>query len=200
MDSVITLASQSQGGSDPKILTMIYVIDNAAPQSVLLGYKTRGFGKGKWNGFGGKVEPTDPSIVAAAVRELEEESGLSARVESMRRVGVNFYRYPDALEKRLFECHIYIVRKEDVTGACTTSEEMNPIEYVPFGGIPLDHMWVDDPHWLPQLLELLTLGGDKICFAGFFEFESFEKLSSTKPPVVVWGSDAELLTATRGDR
>lgn len=34
---------------------------------ILLGYKKRGFGKGKWNGFGGKVDPGE-TIEHAAIR------------------------------------------------------------------------------------------------------------------------------------
>jgi len=36
-----------------KILTLAFV---RRPGEILLGYKKRGFGVGKWNGFGGKVE------------------------------------------------------------------------------------------------------------------------------------------------
>jgi 8-oxo-dGTP diphosphatase / 2-hydroxy-dATP diphosphatase len=34
---------------------------------VLLGLKKKGFGKGKWNGFGGKVEKNE-TILEAAIR------------------------------------------------------------------------------------------------------------------------------------
>ncbi len=47
--------------------------------SVLLGMKKRGFGAGKWNGFGGKVEKGE-SNTQAAIRELEEESGIITKV------------------------------------------------------------------------------------------------------------------------
>jgi len=36
-----------------KVLTLAFV---RRPGEILLGYKKRGFGAGKWNGFGGKVE------------------------------------------------------------------------------------------------------------------------------------------------
>jgi 8-oxo-dGTP pyrophosphatase MutT (NUDIX family) len=41
--------------------------------SCAVGLKKRGFGQGKWNGFGGKVEAGE-TIEAAAARELKEES------------------------------------------------------------------------------------------------------------------------------
>ena len=36
-----------------KLLTLVMVVQ---PGKVLLGMKKRGFGEGKWNGFGGKVQ------------------------------------------------------------------------------------------------------------------------------------------------
>jgi 8-oxo-dGTP pyrophosphatase MutT (NUDIX family) len=37
--------------------------------------KKRGFGHGKYNGFGGKVEKSE-TISQAAIREMYEESGI----------------------------------------------------------------------------------------------------------------------------
>jgi 8-oxo-dGTP diphosphatase/2-hydroxy-dATP diphosphatase len=37
------------------------------PNAILLGFKKRGFEKGKWNGFGGKVEK-DETVAESAVR------------------------------------------------------------------------------------------------------------------------------------
>ena len=36
-----------------KVLTLVYIRDD---ENILLGLKKRGFGTGKWNGFGGKVQ------------------------------------------------------------------------------------------------------------------------------------------------
>ena len=47
-----------------KLLTLLFVLK---PGKVLLGYKKRGFGEGRWNGFGGKVQ-RDETIEEAAVR------------------------------------------------------------------------------------------------------------------------------------
>ena len=52
----------------------------ASPYSrLLLGMKKRGFGAGKWNGFGGKIEPGETPR-QAAIREIREE----AFIESVR--------------------------------------------------------------------------------------------------------------------
>lgn len=48
----------------PKRLTLVLLEKGS---EILLGLKKRGFGKGLWNGFGGKVEPGE-EIVDAATR------------------------------------------------------------------------------------------------------------------------------------
>lgn len=45
-----------------KLFTLIIVRNG---DKTLLGFKKRGFGVGKWNGFGGKVEPGETIIDAA---------------------------------------------------------------------------------------------------------------------------------------
>ena len=47
-----------------KVVTLLFVL---RPGHVLLGMKKRGFGEGRWNGFGGKVEE-DETIEEAAIR------------------------------------------------------------------------------------------------------------------------------------
>ena len=47
-----------------KLLTLLFVLK---PGKVLLGYKKRGFGVDRWNGFGGKVQQ-DETIEEAAKR------------------------------------------------------------------------------------------------------------------------------------
>ena len=58
-----------------KILTL-FTVTNQLTNTILLGYKKRGFGAGMYNGFGGKVESGE-SIEAGAQRELLEECGLA---------------------------------------------------------------------------------------------------------------------------
>lgn len=49
-----------------KLLTLVLVVQ---PGRVLLGMKKRGFGAGRWNGFGGKVQPGE-AIEEAARRYI----------------------------------------------------------------------------------------------------------------------------------
>src|SRR3990167_3821576 len=52
---------------------------------ILLGMKKRGFGEGRWNGFGGKVE-AGKAIEEAAKRDFFEEAGLLAQKFEKRAV------------------------------------------------------------------------------------------------------------------
>jgi 8-oxo-dGTP diphosphatase/2-hydroxy-dATP diphosphatase len=47
-----------------KIFTLVLVSKKCG---ILLGLKKRGFGEGKWNGFGGKIESGE-SVIQAAIR------------------------------------------------------------------------------------------------------------------------------------
>ena len=48
-----------------KLLTLLFVMQ---PNQVLLGMKKRGFGAGRWNGFGGKVQ--DGETIEDAAKRL----------------------------------------------------------------------------------------------------------------------------------
>ncbi len=56
--------AQPTEGKKKKLYTLVFLVDD---DRVLLGMKKRGFGAGKWNGFGGKVEPGE-TIEEAAIR------------------------------------------------------------------------------------------------------------------------------------
>ncbi|KAJ6571872.1 NUDIX hydrolase domain-like protein [Mycena capillaripes] len=109
---------------------------------ILLGYKKRGLGIHKYNGFGGKVEP-DESTLDAALRELREEAGITAPLEH---AGTLLFVVPG--EKW---AHIDIFRAQEYSGTITESEEMRP-EWFDKTNIPFDNMWESDRYWLPLLL------------------------------------------------
>ena len=47
--------------------------ENQGGKELLLAMKKRGFGAGKWNGVGGKIDPAkgDKNIIEAAMRETD---------------------------------------------------------------------------------------------------------------------------------
>lgn len=124
-----------------KILTLCIVHQHPR---VLLGMKKRGFGAGRWNGFGGKVADGE-TIEEAARRELQEEAGIHAR--ALARAGVLEFSWdgkPEVLEVHLF-------RATDFTGEPQETEEMRP-QWFHIDEIPFDTMWPDDRHWMPLFL------------------------------------------------
>jgi 8-oxo-dGTP diphosphatase len=125
-----------------KLTTLCYPICDG---HVLLAMKKRGFGVGKWNGAGGKVQAGE-SVEDACRRETYEEIGIEV----------------DALEARgviefIFEgkpdwdnvCHVFVARTEFVQAI--ESEEMCP-QWFAFSDVPYAEMWDDDRIWLPGVL------------------------------------------------
>jgi 8-oxo-dGTP diphosphatase/2-hydroxy-dATP diphosphatase len=112
---------------------------------ILLGMKKRGFGVGRWNGFGGKVED-DETLEEAAKREILEESGLT--VGSLEKMGVLYFEFEDETPNK----EVYIFRTSDFSGEPQESEEMRP-KWFDNNNLPLNEMWPADALWLPVLLE-----------------------------------------------
>ncbi|MBI2473513.1 8-oxo-dGTP diphosphatase [Candidatus Uhrbacteria bacterium] len=128
---------------------------------ILLGMKKRGFGVGKWNGFGGKVLPTE-TIEDSVRREVQEEAGI--RVKDLTKVGILDFIFTDRTE--VLEVHVF--KSEEFLGIITESEEMKP-QWFHIKNIPFDEMWSDDRFWMP-----LFLSGKK--FKGVFSFGESDTL------------------------
>jgi len=143
-----------------KVLTLLFVRrmnPTTGVKEVLLGMKKRGFGLGKWNGFGGKVEPGE-TIEAAALRELEEESCVKASgVELRGKITFTFLTIPEVLKVSVFEA------VGPMVGEPQETEEMMPQWYAE-SEIPYEKMWADDKYWVPLFLE-----GKQ--FKALFEFD-----------------------------
>lgn len=128
---------------------------------ILLGFKKRGFGSNRWNGFGGKLEPGE-TPEEAAKREIQEESGI--RVSDLEEVGVIDFEFTSNPE--ILEVHIF--KAEHFEGRPQETEEMRP-EWFEIDKIPFSQMWPDDQYWLP-----LFLAGKK--FNGKFVFGKDDKI------------------------
>ena len=119
---------------------------------LLLGLKKRGFGQGRWNGFGGKLEAGE-SVEAAARREVQEEAGVI--VGRLEQRGVLNFTFADTPASPL-EVHVFSA--SDFSGEPVEAEEMRP-QWFEKTAIPYDQMWPDDVYWLPLLLEGKTFEG-----------------------------------------
>ncbi len=136
-----------------KILTLCLLIKG---DQILLGMKKRGFGQGRWNGFGGKVQEGE-SVEEAAIREVKEECGLEA--SDLDKIGQLDFEFHDN-RGQILEVHIYKCEKYE--GEPAESEEMLP-KWFQISDIPFADMWPDDIYWFP-----LFLAGKK--FTGRFLF------------------------------
>jgi len=125
-----------------KILTLCIIHQQT---KVLLGLKKRGFGAGRWNGFGGKIQNGE-TIDQAAKRELLEEAGIV--VENLEQFGTLEFSWEGKPE--ILEVHIFKAR--DFKGEPTESEEMKP-QWFETDQIPFDLMWPDDRYWMHLFLE-----------------------------------------------
>ena len=125
-----------------KILTLCIIHQHPR---VLLGMKKKGFGFGKWNGFGGKVEEGE-SVEVAARREVIEEAGIEPiDIEKRGVVAFDFKDGSRSVEVHIFSC-------SEFSGEPTESEEMRP-QWFSMDEIPFKDMWTADTYWLPMFFQ-----------------------------------------------
>lgn len=127
--------------------TLCLLVQGDPPGKVLLGLKKHGFGQGKYGGFGGKVDAGE-SIEAAALREMEEETGICVAPEDLCYVAKLTFLFP-LKEAWNQEVHVYMV--ETCLAQPTESDEMLPAWFA-LDEIPYAQMWDDATYWLPFLL------------------------------------------------
>ncbi|KRX06639.1 NUDIX hydrolase domain protein [Pseudocohnilembus persalinus] len=130
-----------------KAYTLVFIFKNNC-QQVLLGQKKRGFGEGKWNGFGGKVEK-DESIKDAAIREMWEESGIKIQNQDLKFQGFMTFDMDTDMTK-LFRIHIFTATKYE--GNEIETDEMKP-QWFDINKIPYEQMWLDDKIWYPYMFD-----------------------------------------------
>mgnify|MGYP001584992769 FL=1 len=144
-----------------KILTLCLIHTDT---HVLLGKKKRGFGEGKWNGFGGKVEQGE-TIEEATRREMLEECGV--RVTTLEPAGLMHFEFEGNPE--ILEVHVF--RGLDYEGEPVETEEMEP-RWFGLNDVPFQDMWPDDEYWMPFFF-------GKKRFYGKFVFSPENNLLST---------------------
>lgn len=125
---------------------------------ILLAMKKRGFGEGKYNGIGGKIEKGE-TPEEAMIRETKEEiSVIPIRYEKVGVIEFDEY-YKGNKQNLVF--HLYMVYEWE--GTPIETEEMSP-RWFSINKIPYNQMFPDDKYWLP-----LVLDGKKI--KAYFDFD-----------------------------
>lgn len=139
---------------------------------LLLAMKKRGFGAGKWNGVGGKIEAGE-SLEEALVRECVEEIGVTPT--KWHAVGeLDFVQ--DAETDSPWHMFVYAYIADAWEGEPSESGEMRP-QWFHVEDIPYSDMWDDDEFWLPYVLD------DKKV-VGTFTFDIDDKLLTHEVEVV----------------
>jgi mutator protein MutT len=137
--------------SPKKVTTLCFLLRDG---QVLLAMKKVRFGKGKWNGVGGKADPGE-TPEQATIREAQEEIGVTPL--ALEKVATLDFSFPDTPEDGFDQIrHVYLVRKWE--GEPVETEEMAP-GWFGLQDIPYAQMWPDDPYWLPQALSGKQLEG-----------------------------------------
>jgi len=127
---------------------------------VLLGRKKqhhdKAFGVGKWNGFGGKIEPGE-TIEQAAIRECREECGITP-TQLVKVAELDF-----VADYQIFG-HVFLAT--EWVGEPVETDEMIP-HWFAKNALPFEQMWDDDIFWIPAILS-----GKKV--KASFQFENSE--------------------------
>ncbi|GGJ58730.1 8-oxo-dGTP diphosphatase [Deinococcus roseus] len=121
--------------------------DSSRAIEVLLGHKKTGFGKGNIVGLGGGIEPGEIPE-QAALRELQEESGLIGDPEALEHQGQVIFLFPT---RENWDMRVQLFVLNCFEGEPTETVEIRP-EWFHLDRIPFDHMWADARHWLPRVL------------------------------------------------
>lgn len=130
---------------------------------ILLGEKKKGFGKGKLNGPGGKIEPGE-TPEQGMIRETREEVGITPT--KYKEMGtVEFVEWYKGEEQNVI---FYLYVATEYEGKLKESDELKPY-WFDLDNIPYDKMFEDDSYWMPIVLE-----GNKI--QAFFEYDKEWKM------------------------
>ena len=136
------------------VQTCLCLIRRTAPDGggtggaeVLLGLKKTGFGAGRWVGVGGHVEDGEKPV-AAAVREVFEETSLVVPADALEHMASIEFRFP---HRPAWDQTAEVYLTDSFAGQPQESDEILPRWY-PVGALPLAGMWDDAKYWLPLVL------------------------------------------------
>ena len=144
--------------------TLNYLIKD---DKILLAEKKRGFGKGKINGVGGKLEVGE-SVEQAMIRETFEEIGVTpTRFENVATIIFEEFKNDEKFE---YPCYVFVTF--EWIGELVESDEMKPM-WFDKNKLPFEKMFADDKLWLERVI-----AGEKLkckfCFDKEFNLTKYE--------------------------
>lgn len=142
--------------------TLLFLIKD---DHIVLAMKKRGFGAGKWNGIGGKLDKGE-SVEQALIRECQEE----IRVTPTHYEKVAELDFVQDASSDPWHMFVYAYLCRNWEGDPTETEEMAP-KWFSIDHIPYAHMWDDDEYWLP-----LVIAGNKVTAS--FTFDENDRMLS----------------------
>ena len=116
-------------------------------REVLLGLKKTGFGAGRWVGLGGHVEDGEKPVAAAA-REVMEESGLLVSPDTLAHMAALTFLFP---ARPAWDQTADVFTTAAYQGEAAESAEIAP-RWFAEAALPLAAMWDDARYWLPRVL------------------------------------------------
>ena len=151
-----------------QITTLLLILKD---NKILLAEKKRGFGIGKFNGIGGKVEK-DETIEEAMIRETQEEIGVTP-TNFTQMATITFDEWVNDEEKQVI---MSVFVAQSYIGKIVETDEMRP-KWFNISDIPYEKMIEDDKIWLPEVLK-----GNKL--NARFVFDKEFKMISSKIDIV----------------
>lgn len=121
--------------------TLCYIVKDG---KILLIRKKQGFGAGKLNAPGGKINDGE-SLEQSVVRELNEEIGITP-CEPKLLAEIEFFN------DNALQWHVFVFKSASYAGELKETAEAKP-QWFPLNEIPYDEMWDDDKIWLPLFLQ-----------------------------------------------
>ncbi len=127
------------------LATLLYVQKEDKTLMLYRNKKENDYHEGKWNGLGGKFEPGE-SAEECAVRELKEESGLTAKSMKMK----GFISFPKFDGENDWHVFIFVIDKFE--GELIDSPE-GKLEWIPNEKLLELNLWEGDKIFIPWLFE-----------------------------------------------
>ncbi len=131
--------------------TICFLMRDAPEKTILLGMKKGGFGKGKWNGLGGKIEANE-TPAQATIREVYEECGVKVPEGAVEKFAELTFLSVEGTDNKKLDMFVHVFVAREWEGIPEETEEMLP-KWFSVEKLPFESMWVDDIHWVPLVIE-----------------------------------------------